>query len=79
MRDDIIKELQNIIFFIETNGYIDLSEKLSDTIRYSSTGTELLMKARYYLQLFIKENITISNDDLCSVKKVIDEINILLT
>ena len=78
MREDIINRLQNIVFLIETKGYVELSEKLSDAIHYSSTGTELLMKSKYYLQFFIKENITISTEDLSLIKKVIAEINILL-
>jgi len=64
--------------FIKENRYIELSELLSDAINYSSTGTELLMKARHYLELFIKENDTISAEDCTSIEVIIAEINALL-
>jgi hypothetical protein len=78
MKEDIINRLQNIVSLMETNGCVELSEKLSDAIHYSSTGTELLMKVRYYLQLFLKENNRISTKDIFLIKEIIAEINILL-
>ena len=78
MEEDIINKLQNIVFLIKTNGYVELSEKLSDAIHCSTTGTELLMESRYYLQLYLEENINISNEDHNLIKKIIFELNTML-
>jgi hypothetical protein len=77
-KQDIIDKLQYIILYMETNGYVELSKKLSDTIHYSSTGTELLMKARYYLQSYTRECVAIECEEFYLIKKVIEDINVLL-
>ncbi|MDR2904773.1 MAG: hypothetical protein LBU73_02315 [Helicobacteraceae bacterium] len=76
---DIIDKLQYIVSLIKTNGYPKSAEKLSDAIHYSSTGTELLMKAGNCLRSYIKESAAIENKELLIlIEKALGEINVLL-
>jgi hypothetical protein len=74
--NDITGELQRIILLLEENGHAESAEKLSDAVHYSSTGTELLMKARHCLHSYIKE--AVDGGELHFIKKAINEINVLL-
>ena len=79
MNETIINRIENTLPILEANDCSDISNNISDAIHYSTTGTELLMKTKYYFQQFLKKKITLSKNDLCMINRIITEIDIKLS
>ena len=75
---DIITESQKLVEVLSRYNESSISSKILDAINYSSTGTEMLMKLRFYLNELLDINSFNSPEISELAKKILIEINTCL-
>ena len=51
---DLYKETDHLINILKQKGHTEIATQLSDGIRYSAIGTEILMKIKHHLNEILK-------------------------
>ena len=51
---DLYKETDHLINILKQKGHTEKAKQLSDSIRYSAIGTEILMKIKHHLNEILK-------------------------
>ncbi len=75
MAEDVIDNAKDIAKDLNELGYSDLAQEITDSIKFSSTGTELFMKLRWNLDNILKEQKKIDRNIRNKIKNLINDIN----
>ena len=78
MARDYIEEAGEIASKLRQEGLVELAESINDAIDYSSTGTEILMKLRFYLNKCIEKETYNDKNMIPIILELHDYINKLL-
>jgi hypothetical protein len=72
---DIYSESRKLADALSNYKEDSISQEILDTINYSSTGTEIVMKLRFYLNELLRNNFYDDTEIAGLAKKILTEIN----
>ncbi|WP_460484739.1 hypothetical protein [Capnocytophaga sp. HP1101] len=67
---DLYKETEHLVNLLRQEGHLTLATQIADSIKYSATGTEILMQLQYYLKAVLETSADYSAEIVSLAKNI---------
>ncbi|WP_445493699.1 hypothetical protein [Photorhabdus sp. SF281] len=75
MKYDIYAQSRRLATLMKDKGFLNISQDITNSIEYSSTATEILMKIRFIFKEIDINDKRFSVDEINLIKEISNEIN----